>query len=364
MFDLGMDQTNTTVTVQQAGGSPDPTITLLERVTPLARQINCLDIERIAEVCVKNVPVMVGVNFASLYLLDETNNILHLHKHNHPFLINKIVSLNQIPPSPMVMAVKSKQLILVEDIDTHKKPIIRKSQRAFSGNYKTNNCAIVPLICQERVVGVLNLADKINGDRFTSGDIALIELFSQLVGGSIGNITLFEKIQRQATTDGLTGLVNHKTFYEILEKELWRSRRYGGQISLIMVDVDNLKKINDTHGHRAGDKVIKEVSRRIKECIRQIDTAARYGGDEFAVILPNTALNDATIVAQRMVSAVAGTPTTWKKELIPLSVSVGLGQYDADANPEDITSRSDQALYSAKKAGKNTFRIFEPSRKT
>jgi len=158
--------------------------------------------------------------------------------------------------------------------------------------------------------------------------------------------------------------VNHKTFYEILEKELWRSRRYGGQISLIMVDVDNLKKINDTHGHRAGDKVIKEVSRRIKECIRQIDTAARYGGDEFAVILPNTALNDATIVAQRMVSAVAGTPTTWKKELIPLSISVGLGQYDADANPEDITSRSDQALYSAKKAGKNTFRIFEPSRKT
>jgi diguanylate cyclase (GGDEF)-like protein len=264
----------------------------------------------------------------------------------------------------MVMAVKSKQLILVEDIDTHKKPIIRKSQRAFSGNYKTNNCAIVPLICQERVVGVLNLADKINGDRFTSGDIALIELFSQLVGGSIGNIALFEKIQRQATTDGLTGLVNHKTFYEILEKELWRSRRYGGQISLIMVDVDNLKKINDTHGHRAGDKVIKEVSRRIKECIRQIDTAARYGGDEFAVILPNTALNDATIVAQRMVSAVAGTPTTWKKELIPLSISVGLGQYDADANPEDITSRSDQALYSAKKAGKNTFRIFEPSRKT
>jgi diguanylate cyclase (GGDEF)-like protein len=342
---------------------PDGSISLLEQITPLTRQINCLDIGRIAEVCIKNIPNLVGVRFASLYILDETNNILHLHKHNHPFLINKIVSLNQVPPSPMVMAVRSKELILVSNIDTHKKPIIRKSQRAFAGNYKTNNCAIVPLICQDRVVGVLNLADKMEGDNFDCEDIALIELFSQLVGASIGNIKLFEKIQRQATTDGLTGLANHKTFYEILEKELWRSRRYGGQISLIMVDVDNLKKINDAYGHRAGDKVIREISRKIRECIRQIDTAARYGGDEFAVILPNTSLNDATVVAERMVEAVAHSPTTWKKEQIVLSISVGLGQYDADTNPEDITSRSDQALYIAKQAGKNTVKIFEPSRR-
>ncbi len=341
----------------------DLSISLLERVTPLARKINCLDIDRIADVCIKSIPKLVGVRFASLYILDETNNILHLHKHNHPFLINKIVSLNQTPTPLMVMAVRSKELILVPDIDTHKKPMIKKSQRAFAENYLTNNCAIVPLICQERVVGVLNLADKMDNDQFDSGSIALIELFSQLVGASIGNIKLFEKIQRQATTDGLTGLVNHKTFYEILEKELWRSRRYGGRISLIMIDVDNLKKINDAYGHRAGDKVIKEISKRIKDCIRQIDTAARYGGDEFAVILLNTSIIDASVVAKRMVDAVSKTPTPWNKEQIALSISVGLGQYDADASPEDITGRSDQALYAAKQAGKNTVRVFEPSPK-
>jgi diguanylate cyclase (GGDEF)-like protein len=342
--------------------NPDSSISLLERVTPLARQINCLDIDRIADVCIENIPKLVRARFASLYILDETNNILHLHKHNHPFLINKIVSLNQTPTPLMVMAIRSKELILVPDIDTHKKPIIKKSQRAFAENYQTNNCAIVPLICQDRVVGVLNLADKMDDGYFDSGDIALIELFSQLVGASIGNIKLFEKIQHQATTDGLTGLVNHKTFYEILEKELWRSRRYGGQISLIMVDIDNLKKINDEYGHRVGDKVIKEISKRIKECIRQIDTAARYGGDEFAVILLNTSLIDASVVAKRMVDAVAKTPTAWNKEQIPLSISVGLGQYNAQASPEDITSRSDQALYAAKQAGKNTVRVFEPSK--
>ena len=328
----------------------------------MARKINCLDIDRIADICIKSIPKLVCVRFASLYVLDETSNILHLHEHNHPFLINKIVSLNQTPTPLMVMAARSKELILVGNIDTHQKPVIRKSQRSFAANYGTKNCAIVPLICQDRVVGVLNLADKIDGDYFDSGDIALIELFSQLIGASIGNIKLFEKIQRQATTDGLTGLVNHKTFYEILEKELWRSRRYGGHISLIMVDIDNLKKINDAHGHRAGDKVIREISRRMKECIRQIDTAARYGGDEFAVILPNTSLKDAAVVAQRMVDAVAESPTIWDNEQIALSVSVGLGQYDADTTPEDITGRSDQALYTAKQAGKNTVRIFEPTK--
>jgi diguanylate cyclase (GGDEF)-like protein len=337
----------------------DSNINLLEQITPLARQINCLEICRIADVCINSIPALVGASFASLYILDETSNILHLYKHNHPFLINKIVSLNQNPTPLMVMAVKSKELILVPDIDSHKKPVIKKSQRVFAENYRTKNCAVVPLICQDRVVGVLNLADKMDSDQFNSSDIALIELFSQLIGASIGNIKLFEKIQRQATTDGLTGLVNHKTFYEILEKELWRSRRYGGQISLIMIDVDNLKNINDAYGHRAGDKAIREVSRRIKECIRQIDTAARYGGDEFAVILLNSSLEDATIVAQRMVDAVANSHATWQKEQIPLSISVGLGQYDTDATPEDITSRSDQALYIAKQAGKNTVRVFE-----
>ena len=348
---------------ENADNGPGGGISLLEQVTPLARQINCLDIERIADICIKDIAKLVGVRFASLYIIDETNNILHLQKYNHPFSINKIVSLNQNPPSPMVMAVLSKELILVEDIDTHKKPIIRKSQRAFAENYKTKNCVIAPLICQERVVGVLNLADKIEDEGFSCDDIALIELFSQLVGASIGNIKLFEKIQRQATTDGLTGLANHKRFYEILERELWRSRRYGGQISLIMVDVDNLKKINDAYGHRAGDKVIRQISRKIKECIRQIDTAARYGGDEFAIILPNTSLADATVVAERMVEAVSNSPVTWKKEQIRLSISIGVDQDDADTNPEDITSRSDEALYTAKQAGKNTVRIFEPARK-
>jgi diguanylate cyclase (GGDEF)-like protein len=334
-------------------------ISLLEWLIPLAQQINCLDIERIANVCIKNIPEFIGTRFASLYLLDENNSILHLQKYNHPFVLNKIVSLNQNPPSPMVLAVRSKGLIMSDNIDDHKTPVIKKSQRAFSRNYKTKSCIIVPLLCQDRVVGVLNLADKMDGGPFDTASIALIKLFSQLIGASIGNIKLFEKLQRIATTDGLTGLADHKTFYEVLEKELWRSRRYSGPISLIMVDVDNLKKVNDTYGHRAGDKVILEVSKKIKESIRQIDTAARYGGDEFAIILPNTFLKDAIAVAQRTLLTISNTYLPWGTEQIKLSVSVGVGQYDSDCAPEDMTRHSDQAMYSAKQSGGNRVRIFE-----
>jgi diguanylate cyclase (GGDEF)-like protein len=339
---------------------PERNGSLLEQITPLARQINCLDAEQIADVCVVSLPKLISVRLASLYTLDETNTILYLRKANHPFPIDKIVSLNQDPPPPMVIAARSRQLILTSDISIHQKPIIKKSQRNFANNYKNQACAIVPLICQNQVVGVLNLADKVEGGGFNCDDIALIELFGQIVGASIGNINLFEKMKHQATIDGLTGLANHRTFYEVLEGELWRCRRYGGLISLIMIDIDNLKEVNDAYGHRAGDKVIRAVGGKIHECIRQIDTAARYGGDEFAVILPNTSLADATVVAERMVNSVRNSPVTWKKDQINPSISIGLGQYDADADPDDATSSSDNALYMAKHAGKSTIRIFEP----
>lgn len=337
------------------GNSGEPS--LIEKVTPIARQLNCLDINRIGEICVDAIPRLIGMRFASVYALDDTGQILHLLAHNHPYPINKIVSLNQTPSSPMIMAVKSRELVIIGDIDTHRRPIIRKSQRLFSENYQTKNCSIVPLICQNQVLGVMNLADK-DDNRITNEDLALIELFSQLVGASIGNIRLFEKMQRQATTDGPTGLSNHRCFYETLEKELWRIRRFGGWISLIMIDIDNLKTVNDTYGHRAGDHVIAEISRRLKRCIRQIDTAARYGGDEFAVILPNTRLNEASVVAERMLQSIASIPATWETEQIPITISVGIGEYDSGSNPEEMTHHSDEALYAAKKSGKNKVHVY------
>lgn len=335
---------------------------LLEAITPLAQQLNCLDIKAIADICINEIPKLINASLASLYLLDDTSEILHLENNNHKFLINNIVSLNQNPPSPMVATVRSKEIMLVGDTDSNKKFKAGTSQKGFSKNYSTKSCIIAPLICQGRVVGVLNLADKTDGTAFNHEDIDIVELFRQLIGASIGNVNLFEKTQRQAKSDGLTGMLNHKTFYEYLDSELRRCQRYGGEVSIIMADIDNLKYINDTYGHRAGDYAIRQISKKITACIRNIDYAARYGGDEFAVILPNTSLNDAVTVAERMVQMVADRPMNWEHNKIKLSISVGVGQHSSTSQMGDVTKSTDQALYAAKQAGKNTVKVFEPAK--
>ena len=211
----------------------------------------------------------------------------------------------------------------------------------------------------------MNLADKTDDTIFDSAkDLPPVELLCEIIGSAMANIKLYEKVHRQARTDGMTGLINHNTFYNELNKEVTRSCRYGGNLSLIMIDLDNLKKINDEYGHRAGDAVLLDVTRHITYCIRETDIAARYGGDEFAIILPNTSLSDALIVAQRILEMVAGNPVTIDNQQINASISIGLGQFQSNHTTEDFMRESDTALLEAKNTGKNRIHISDPVHST
>ena len=333
----------------------------ISQIRQLSRQINCLNLGRIASVCIEQIPQLISARFASLYQFDEDKQILRLLRHNHPYTIDRQVVPAEQANSPMAIAVRQGKLLLVKDFcqwPSAEKPSIN---RLYARNYESNSCIIAPLLSGQRILGILNLADKIEGSCFDPArDLPPVELLCEIIGSAMSNIKLYEEVRERARTDSMTGLVNHRTFYDELDKEVSRSSRYGGNLSLIMVDLDNLKEINDEHGHRAGDAVLLHLARQITCCIRDIDIAARYGGDEFSIVLPNTSVSDALIVARRLRTGVAQEPVQVGNGTVRVSVSIGMGQY-RNGTIEEFINDVDHSLLEAKAAGKNCIQVFEPA---
>jgi diguanylate cyclase (GGDEF)-like protein len=165
--------------------------------------------------------------------------------------------------------------------------------------------------------------------------------------------------KRLSQIDGLTDLYNYRTFYEILEAEIARARRYTHPLSLLMIDLDDLKVYNDTLGHPAGDEVLKEAARLLRKAVRNLDVVARYGGDEFAVILIETSREDAVTIAERLGRLVEETSVE-HEDVFPrrtLTISIGVASYPTDATEKtELVAKADKALYEAKMMGGNLVR--------
>ena len=196
---------------------------------------------------------------------------------------------------------------------------------------------------------------KIHEAYLKDGDLIKIgrSIFKFLTGDNIES-SYHEEIYRLSTVDGLTQIFNKRYFLETLERELSRARRYDRPLALMMFDLDNFKKANDTFGHRAGDYVLRELAEIVRSRARKVDVVARYGGEEFAVILPEIDLDGAVQFAETIREMVQHHVFDFEGREVPVTVSVGIAELDpASANADDLIKRADARLYRAKQVGRN-----------
>jgi diguanylate cyclase (GGDEF)-like protein len=203
-------------------------------------------------------------------------------------------------------------------------------------------------------LGVLSIARL--GDAFSREEEELLEYLAGQAIVSIENASLHETVERQAVTDELTGLANARAFRSILEREIERSRRFQSPLGLVMVDLDNFKQVNDTHGHQQGDEVLAAVASVLRGFSRDIDAPARYGGEELAVVLPQTDTEGAAKLAERMREAVERLriPRVGDAGFLQVTASFGVAAApESAADQEELVAAADAALYRAKRGGKN-----------
>lgn len=163
-----------------------------------------------------------------------------------------------------------------------------------------------------------------------------------------------DRLKHQSLTDELSNLYNHRYFYQCLEREVDRARRYKLPLSLVIIDLDNFKKYNDTWGHPQGDRALITTASILKEAVRTSDTVARYGGEEFAIILPQTDLIHAKQICERIREALAATPIPSPGGVTePLTASFGIAAYESKMTPQKLVEEADRILYFAKSSGKN-----------
>ncbi len=210
---------------------------------------------------------------------------------------------------------------------------------------------LYPLKSRDKLIGILALGKKQSGRLYSHEDIELVTSITNQAGIILENAQLYTHAMIRANTDELTRLYNHRYFHERLEQEIARGSRFGSTFSLIMLDIDLFKAYNDVYGHLAGDQVLRQAGKYIENSIRGIDLAFRYGGEEFTIILPETRLDDAYRVAERIRKTMESKTSS---RAMPITVSLGIANWPTDGvMKEEIIARADAALYRAKHTGRN-----------
>lgn len=228
--------------------------------------------------------------------------------------------------------------------------------------YRTESFVALPICVGDEVLAVVSVADRLDDRPFTRRDVATLAALAApaaLVLARERAMTRAEAFAHAAALDAVSGLFNRRYFHARLEEELQRSRRHEIPLALLMIDIDDFKAINDRYGHLAGDAVIKGAADIVKRAVRVFDVCTRFGGEEFAVVMPGSHEDNAAAVAERIRARIASYRTADRAlEGLNVTVSIGLAVSSPGMSARDLISRADDALYGAKRSGKNRVRTF------
>ena len=211
--------------------------------------------------------------------------------------------------------------------------------------------AAFPLMYKEKVLGVMLLGTF---EHYQAEELPLIEYLANQIAITLDNALTHEKVERLSIADGLTGLYNRRFVSERLDEEYSKAVRYELPLSILIMDVDFFKRVNDTFGHQVGDNALIAVAKALQASVRESDLVGRYGGEEFVILLPHTGLEKALSVAEKIRQAVSETPIEGMGEK-RITISIGAAGFPdiKVANMEELVRKADEALYRAKEGGRN-----------
>jgi diguanylate cyclase (GGDEF)-like protein/PAS domain S-box-containing protein len=303
---------------------------------------------RILKSILKAIPV---ANMGLIYLIPSKNGQILVSAFAFPSgaVQERMIFANRSRYVSRVVA--TKKYLRIHEIKTR----ASKGSETQLKAKKTRSAMIVPLITEEQTYGAISLESSEKG-AFSIAELNLLESFAATASAALHNARLHEQLQAIAVTDFLTNVYNRKGFFEIGQIEFVRFMRYARPLSLIMLDIDAFKSINDTYGHAAGDQVLIQLAERIKGQLRKSDVFCRYGGDEFLILLPEINLAKALKTARRLNQVVEENPIQIGDQSIHLTISQGVSQ--ATKEMQDLTwlvKQADDALFLAKAGGRNRF---------
>lgn len=308
-----------------------------------------LELNKILVAVMRKTKEIIGAEAWSVLVVDEATGDLVFERAD-----TKKVEKYRLKPGEGIAGWVAQEgiAVIVPDVSLDKRFSSRANKQT---HFKTRSLMCVPIKSQGRVIGVLEVVNKTTGEPFTKEDLNLLMRLVDQAALTIERTTLYQKMAELVVTDDLTKLFNTRYLNRTIETEIQRSNRYKTSISLIFIDIDYFKNINDQHGHLIGSKILVELGQLIIKCLRSIDIVARYGGDEFVVVLPQTPPQAAVQIAERIRKSVEQN-TFLKKEgyALKMTASFGVASYPESAKTkENLIRLADEAMYRVKYTTRN-----------